>query len=55
LKHEKCNDVKSTKEVIKRLELVDEICAMLGLSRGEVIRVAGVMLEVWGEENKASV
>jgi hypothetical protein len=38
----------------RMVNLVDEICKRLGLPGGEVRRIAGVMLEVWGEEKMGS-
>jgi hypothetical protein len=38
----------------KMVNLVDDICRRLGLPGGEVRRIAGIMLEVWGEEKMGS-
>jgi hypothetical protein len=42
-------------EVRKMVNLMDLVCARLGLPNGEVKRIVGVMLEVWGEERGGEV
>lgn len=46
-------DVGWDPETLRRLRLMDEMCAALGLPEGEVLRIAGVMQGVWMDHEEA--
>ncbi|KAH6629664.1 hypothetical protein C7974DRAFT_376474 [Boeremia exigua] len=41
-------------QTVQSLTLMDEMCEQLGMPKGEVLRIANVMLEVWAEHGKGA-
>jgi hypothetical protein len=41
-----------TQRTMKTLKFMEELCVALGMPKGELLRIANVMLEVWQEEDR---